>query len=208
MPKMNNMTNHILAAAILLWSTLGCAALKAAEETSLEQKVLDALRLNCIESCPPIAGRLLDLGPAKSVSAIVLRFAMQNKDARKGDGTSAYPILIDAVFALGKLKETVGIPLLRELVMRDGISPEVEIYALQSIGEIDPDGNKGVLLGALRSQEFPVRRAAAEALSKTNDTSVLTELGVAASQEKSRGQSSVIQGLADSMRTRISALVK
>jgi HEAT repeat protein len=84
----------------------------------------------------------------------------------------------------------------------------VEIYALQSIGEIDPDGNKGVLLRALKSQEFPVRRAAAEALSKTNDASVLTELEVVASQEKSRGQSGVIQVLADAMRARMSAVVK
>jgi hypothetical protein len=205
---MNNMKNCLLAAVILIWPTSSCVALQAAEETLLGQKVREALLLNCIESCPPVASRLLELGPAKSVSAIVLSFAVQNKDAKKGDGTPAYPTLIDAVFALGKLKETTGLPLLRELIMREGVSPEVEIYALQSIGEIDPDGNKGVLLRALKSQEFPVRRAAAEALSKTNDASVLTELEVVASQEKSRGQSGVIQVLADAMRARMSAVVK
>ena len=156
----------------------------------------------------PNDARLLRIGPANSVSAVVLGLAEQYKNARSGEHSVEYLLLTRSVFALGKLQAAAAVPLLIDLVTRTDGPQEVAVLAIQSIGEIDAEGNKTVLLGALKSQDFFTRRIAAEALSKTNDPSVLTELEVAASQEDHLEQSRAIQALADSMRARIHPIAK
>ena len=50
------------------------------------------------------------------------------------------------------------------------------IFAVQSIGELDPEGYRDLLVGELSSKSFSFRRAAAEGLAKTNDKSVRARL--------------------------------
>jgi HEAT repeat protein len=139
---------------------------------------------------------------------VVLHLAEQYRNAKAGQQSEEYSLLRASVFALGKLQWKAALPLLIDFVTRTDGPQEIVVFALQSIGEIDAEGNKTVLLGALKSQDFFTRRIAAEALSKTNDTSVLTELEVVASQEDHLDQSRVIQVLADSMRARMRPIVK
>jgi HEAT repeat protein len=199
-----------IATIIPLFFLLTVAAFsQAPENVSLDQKVRDALQESCsYEGCGPMGPRLLKVGPANAVSAAVLRLAEQYKNAKAGQRSEEYSLLMTSVFALGKLQWKAALPLLIDFATRTDGPQEITVFAIQSIGEIDAEGNKAVLLGALKSQDFFTRRIAAEALSKTNDSSVLTELEVAASQEDHLDQSRVIQALADSMRTRMHPIVK
>jgi hypothetical protein len=191
---------------ILLVCVIGFSdqSFSGVEANDLEKKIVAALEQTCYEGCDPIEGRLHALGEDGEVSRVVLKLAKQNKAATK-IGSEEYLILSRSVFALGKLKTSEAIPFLAELAQTRTVQDDVTVWAYQSIGSIDPQSTRDVLLAGLKSNEYSVRRAAAEGLSRSNDQSVLFELDVAASQEGTRETSRTIQALADSMRRRLAA---
>jgi HEAT repeat protein len=170
--------------------------------SSLEQKVEAELEIVDFDTAPPympLEKRLLKLGNPEATSHILVSLLQKYKDARTG---LQYRYLLNSVRAVGKFQEHDALPLLTKMAEEEGTS-DVKLLALLSIGEIDPKGAKELLLSALRDREYSVRRVAAEGLARIDDQSVLYELEVAASQERSPEASSEIQGFANVIRARI-----
>ncbi len=176
--------------------------------SSLEQKVEAELQVVDFDTAPPympLEKRLLKLGNPEATSRILVGLLQKYKDARTG---LQYRYLLNSVRALGKFQEHDALPLLTKMAGEDGTSDVLNSLALLSIGEIDPKGAKELLLSALHDRDYSVRRVAAEGLARIDDQSVLYELEVAASQERSQEASSEIQGFANAIRSRISSRSK
>jgi HEAT repeat protein len=172
-------------------------------ERSLEAKVENEMRIVYFDTEPPyvpLEKRLLALADRKAVSRVLVEFVQKFKDARTGD---KYQYLVNSVQMVGKFQAADAIPALLEIAKKPAETSELRIFATRAIGEIDPKGNRSFLLEALRDNFYPIRHAAAEGLSRTGDQSVLYELEVVASRERSREASREIQALADALRTRV-----
>jgi hypothetical protein len=169
---------------------------------SLEERLEKELDIQYYDEAPPLRERLLKLGDPQAVSSALLEIAERYKAARTPGRELRY--LVDAIFALGKFRERRAMPLLFEIAEIADDPLGLKIFAVQSIGEIDPDGAKSVLLELLKNPG-PIRYTAAEALSKTDDPAMMRELEVAAAHEVSHAAFLLVQGLADAMRARINA---
>lgn len=180
----------------------------ADEKPSLADQVIRELRVvyyDDVDSPPPIHQRLLKLGNAKAIVPILISIAEANATAQEYEPGAR--LLSASVFALGKIGDRQGTEVVARIA-RSGQTPDsIRIYAVQSIGELDPEGHRDLLVGELSSKSFSIRRAAAEGLAKTNDKSALMELDVAASREPSSGARRRLQELADGMRTRLNKTV-
>jgi len=192
------MIMHRVLTRVLLLSLLA-GAFQGEPASSLTEKVKAELGLMYYDNPPPIEKKLLELGDAKSITAVLIDLATRSRDAEPPGLERLY--LIESVFALGKFKATEALPLLKDLVKsRD---TELRVYTVQAIAQIDAKGSRGLLLQSLGDENFAVRRAAAEGLATTNDPAILTELEVQASREQFRDTFQAIQALADAMRSRM-----
>jgi hypothetical protein len=180
-------------------------ALQIEATGSLEDRVRQQLRISYFdEDRPSVEARLLKLADAGTISDILLDFATKYKAALPTE--TEYSYLVKSVFALGKLRGLRAVPMLADIVRSPTAVGNTKIFAIKSIGEIDPTGNLNLLLELLKAPaDGPsIRYAAAQALAKTDDPAILTELEVVASHERSRNTFLALQALADTMRTRIS----
>jgi HEAT repeat protein len=190
----------ILACGLLTLSTC-LHALQSAPLESLEDKVKKELAVIYYDEPVPIKPRLLALGDAKTIGDILLDIAIKNKSARLDDLGLGYLYLHSSVGALGKLREPRAIPLLGQLATADDRT--TRMLALQSLGQIDPEGSRDILLNALHDEYGSIHYIAAAALSTVDDPKVLIELDVLASRVQNRNGAKTLQGYADAMRVRL-----
>jgi hypothetical protein len=177
---------------------------------SIEAKVEKELGATYQDTLPPyvpLEKRLSDLGNRKVISRILVEIIQKYKGARPRIDDE-YLYLVNSIRVIGRFEGADAVPVLLEIAKDAAENSDLKVFATRAIGEIDPKGNRGFLLEALRSDYYPTRHAAAEGLSRTGDQSVLYELEVVASRESSREASREIQALADALRARINAQPK
>ena len=148
--------------------------LNAPQLAEVEERVLDALRI--IE--PPdsgILGVVKAAGPPDLVKAAVLKILDESYPVTPNKRLA----LLRAIGVIGGLRYREAIPKI-QLVLRDGsLSQATRMSAARTLGRIDPEGSKEVLLAAFDAcapLEFQVRIAIAEALAETRDRNVLAKL--------------------------------
>ena len=150
------------------------AQVNAPRLAEVEERVLDALLI--IE--PPdsgILGLVKAAGPPDLVKAAVLKILDESYPATPNKGMT----LRRVIGVIGGLKYREAIPKI-QLVLRDSaLYQATRMSAARTLGRIDPEGSKEVLLAAFDAcapLEFRVRIAIAEALAETRDRNVLAKL--------------------------------
>lgn len=117
--------------------------------------------------------KLEELGSGTEVRDILLK--MLRSHAHVEAGTPEYVYLLGATTMLGEMRVKEAIDPLSRLFSDQKINVSVRAFALRSLGQIDPEANKQLLLTTLAnsSADHLIRGFAAEALANTNDAQVL-----------------------------------
>ena len=117
--------------------------------------------------------RLEQVGSKAEVGTILLNLLEQNKYAQPG--TEGYKYLIGATSLLGNLQVHEAAKPLSRIFSDRKINTSARAFALRSLGQIDAEANKRLLLTAMAdpSADYLIRSFAAEALADTNDPQVL-----------------------------------
>ena len=155
-------------------------------QSNLEERVKSVFRRQPAEGVPH--SRKLDieqLGHTVEVRQILLNIIAKYKGVTVESGGN-FTELLGSIFVLGDLNEVRAIPILVEILSDDKSDNIVRSVAARAIGKIDPIGNKQHLLLILenKSNYYSIRLAAADALAKTKDASVLKLLDKYKNEEK------------------------
>jgi hypothetical protein len=148
-----------------------------------EQKVRAVLQREGDDQKPPTDGvmRLRDslrmLGTDGEVTAVLLSLINKHKYAERR--TPDYIVLNSSVIVLGAFGANSANQLLSSVLTDPKVDSIIRAGAARSLGQIDPEGNKDTLLGALNptaSDYYLIRVFAAEGLAKTKDDEALRAL--------------------------------
>jgi HEAT repeat protein len=140
--------------------------------STLEEKVRAVLMQGM--SFADLQGKLRQLGNENDVAAVLARFASTYRLSK--EGSPEFLVLDGAVACLGELKARSANDLLSSFLTDRKIHENVRSRAARSLGQIDPEGNKQILLRALDptvSDHYLIRVYAAEGLAKTRDAEAL-----------------------------------
>lgn len=116
------------------------------------------------------------LGSPGEVKAVLLRMLTEHKHSKPG--TKEFLYLVGATQALGEIKEIQAADALSWFLFDQNVDRVVRALAVKSLGQIDPEGNKDLLLRVMADVPgHPLTRIyAAEALAKTKDPQVAEAL--------------------------------
>jgi HEAT repeat protein len=155
----------------------------AQEDSSLKAKI----KLIFLNEDKPIDLKveIEKLGRRERVTPILLDML---KDYRyTQEGTSEFLYLYRAVWVLGAFKERRASSPLASLLLDQRVHENVRTVAAESLGKIDAEGNKEVLLKVLdpKMADYPfIRIEAAKALAKTDDRQALKAIERLAAKER------------------------
>jgi hypothetical protein len=171
---------HKTLTAVLLIGTF--AASGFCQGSALEEKVR---LLFMQEDGPPrdIPNDLRQLGGEREIAESLLQMASRYKHAEAG--TIEFKLLRPAVSLLGELRANSANEFLSSLATDSKVHQSVRAMAIRSLGQIDSEANKQILIRALDPSEHPsVRINAAEGLAKTKDAEALKALERFGREEK------------------------
>lgn len=148
--------------------------------------------------------KIRGLGREEEVKAIVLNMIAKYDYSRPGTIEAIY--LSGATWILGELGLKEASRPLAQMVFDHKIHENVRALAVRSLGQIDAEANKEILLKALAkvSDYFQIRVYAAEALAKTKDPNVLKALERYTRQERDDHVRQQFQKAAQALRARVS----
>lgn len=146
-------------------------------QSDLERKIEMIFRYQPMEGEKYDAkAKIEELGSRNEVGGILLGMLKKYKHSEPGSMESIY--LNGATWMLGEFKDQRATNLLSQMLFDTKTHENVRALAARSLGQIDAEGNKRLLLKALANKDdyFQIRVYAAEALGKTKDSEVLKAL--------------------------------
>lgn len=148
--------------------------------------------------------KLEELGHEEEVKAILLRMLTQYKYSEAE--TLQFVYLNAATWMLGAMKVKQAEAPLSQILFDPGVHENVRALAARSLGQIDAEANKQVLMRALAnvSDYFAVRVYAAEGLAKTKDPEALKALERYSREERDPYVREAFQKAAQEVRAKIS----
>jgi hypothetical protein len=153
------------------------------QRTSLQEQVRPLFLREEGPPFPILATEVRKLGTDKQIAEVLTEFASTYRYAKKQ--SEEFLILRGAVASLGELKVNSADKLLASLLTDQKVHENIRAMSARSLGQIDPEGNRKVLLKALASTEdYLTRVYAAEGLANTKDSEALTVLERYSSDEK------------------------
>lgn len=154
-------------------------------QEGLERKIEMIFRYDPVEGEKYDAkAKIEELGSRDEVGLILL--GMLKKYKHSEPGSMEYIYLNGASWVLGGLRDQRATNLLSQMLFDAKTHENVRALAARSLGQINAEGNKQLLLKALANKDdyFQVRVYAAEALGKTKDSEVLKALEKYSQEEK------------------------
>src|SRR5262249_19594040 len=128
--------------------------------------------------------KIEQLGSPEEVTAILRELVAENQYAR--EESIGFVYLTGATWMLGEMGDKQAEDRLAQMIFDPLVHENIRAQAVRSLGSIDANANKDVLLKALRSDEseyLMIRVYAAEGLARIKEPQVLTALEQAAQQE-------------------------
>lgn len=146
---------------------------------------------------------LEDLGRTEEVHAILLNWLSKHKHSDPGTKESLY--LRGATWILGAMQVKQATEPISQILFDPKVHENVRALAARSLGQIDADANKEVLLTALANTAdyFGIRVEAAEAVAKTKDPQVLKALSRYAREERDSYVKQKFEKAAQDLRAKI-----
>ena len=169
--------SSLLITFLLLSSTMPAMTQQPQLEEQIKQLLLN-------EEPVDLKTELRRLGNDDEIATLLMQLASDNRSAVV---RSQRLIILDgAVSALGQIRATSANDLLSSLLTDQKVQRNVRAGAARSLGQIDPERNKEILLRALdqTSDFYLIRVYAAEGLAKTRDAKALKALERYGREEK------------------------
>lgn len=186
---------------------MGAAKEAANLERRIERILLYEPRTDATGEVYDPAVEIEKLEQKPQVRAILSKMVKQHRYADLG--TAEYRYFEGVLWVAGSLGLREISETLTQVLLDPFAEGSIRVLAAKSLGQIDVEGNKEILLSALNSSvaenDDLVRAAAAEALAATKDTRVLNELETRASQEDDKVIRERIEASARKLRARIAS---
>jgi len=148
-----------------------------------------------------IRTKITELGREIEVRQVLISFLSAY---RYPENTMEELFLDGAVFMLGELKAKEAQGALSQILLDSTADRRTRAWAAKSLGQIDVDANKDVLLEALRPRQYHlIRINAADALANTKDPKVLTALDRYSREERENYVRQRLQKATDKLRARL-----
>ena len=150
--------------------------------------------------------KLEGLGRTEEVKAILLTMLTRYKYSEPETNFYESIYLSGAAWMLGEMKVKQAETSLSQILFDRRVHENIRALAARSLGQIDPEATKELLLKALanNSDYFAVRVYAAEGLAKTKDQRVLKALEKYSREERDPHVRQQFQKAAQQVRARIS----
>jgi hypothetical protein len=185
--------------AVLFMSTLATSGF--GQQPALEDRIRSLFLLEHGVPISDLPVKLRQLGDESETAAVLMRLASTYRYA--GEGSLGFKMVNGAVVSLGVLEVKSASELLSSLCTDRKVHEDVRALAARSLGQIDPESNKQILLRALApSEHYLVRVYAAEGLAKTRDAEALKALERYSREEKDSYVRQQFEKTAQKLRTK------